>query len=98
MSYISLQIFPTDQTIFAGYDYTHKHTQGNPHMDVNPQESFDATIFHQKAGWFFPTKEGINIGPFPDKDSAEQERCLYQRYMRLLNKKRQKSETYWSGN
>ena len=47
-------------------------------------------IFQQKSGWFFPTREGIDMGPFPDKMSAQQEFDSYSRYIDLTSRKKQR--------
>ncbi len=38
-------------------------------------------IFKQARGWFFATREGIHMGPFPDQPSAELEMVNYVRSM-----------------
>jgi hypothetical protein len=46
-------------------------------------------IFKQAKGWFFATREGIDMGPFPDQTSAELEMVNYVRSMYFSNKHRQ---------
>jgi hypothetical protein len=38
-------------------------------------------VFKQARGWFFATREGIDMGPFPDQTSAELEMVNYVRSM-----------------
>lgn len=40
-------------------------------------------IFKQPKGWFFSTREGIDMGPFPDQSSAELEMVNYVRCMKF---------------
>ena len=43
-------------------------------------------IFKQTRGWFFATREGINMGPFPDQPSAELEMVNYVRSMNTYSR------------
>ncbi|NVJ50374.1 MAG: hypothetical protein HWE13_14595 [Gammaproteobacteria bacterium] len=45
-------------------------------------------VFQQPRGWFFPTREGIDMGPFPDRASAELERTSYRRDLKFFGKNR----------
>lgn len=45
-------------------------------------------VFHQPRGWFFATREGIDMGPFPDKASAELEMVCYLRDMKFMDRAR----------
>lgn len=38
-------------------------------------------IYKVAKGWFFATREGIDMGPFPDQSSAELEMLIYARSM-----------------
>ena len=38
-------------------------------------------IYKVSKGWFFATREGIDMGPFPDQSSAELEMLVYARSM-----------------
>lgn len=55
-------------------------------MDVYTSSASQAIkrdrIFKKGSGWFFDTREGINMGPFPDQSSAELEMVNYVRSMR----------------
>jgi len=55
-------------------------------MEVSELKTRDAIrrdrIFKQKKSWFFATREGINMGPFPDQSSAELEMINYARSMK----------------
>lgn len=39
-------------------------------------------IFHDKTGWYFATRESVNMGPFPSRRCAEKEVANYLRSMR----------------
>ena len=41
-------------------------------------------IFHTSNGWFFATREGLSMGPFPSRRSAEHEIACYLMSMRRL--------------
>ncbi|MCW8879864.1 MAG: DUF6316 family protein [Kangiellaceae bacterium] len=49
----------------------------------NPQPD---RIFHKKNGWYFATREGLDMGPFPSRRSAEHEISFYLRSMIKLSK------------
>ncbi|WP_196138465.1 DUF6316 family protein [Aliikangiella sp. G2MR2-5] len=55
-------------------EFSHSHSQRNDR------------IFKKKNGWFFATREGLDMGPFPSKRSAEHEISFYLRSMIKLSK------------
>ncbi len=48
-------------------------------------------VFQLEEGWFFSTKEGINMGPYEVQITAEFERMKYLQY--LLRKERNKTQS-----
>ncbi len=48
-------------------------------------------IYHKQQGWFFPTSEGIDMGPFPDQISAELEYVRYTQYLQVSEKRKLKT-------
>ncbi|WP_246119396.1 DUF6316 family protein [Aliikangiella coralliicola] len=43
-------------------------------------------IFHKSSGWYFATREGLDMGPFPSRRSAEHEISFYLRSMNKLKR------------
>ena len=43
-------------------------------------------VFYKSKGWFFATREGLDMGPFPSRRSAEYEIRSYLQSMRKLAK------------
>ncbi len=51
---------------------------------LNAQKS--DRIFHKTTGWYFATREGLDMGPFPSRRSAEHEIAYYLRSMKRLSR------------
>jgi len=43
-------------------------------------------VFYKTNGWFFATREGLDMGPFPSRRSAEFEIRYYLQSMKKLSK------------
>jgi len=54
------------------------------HEAINSQKN--DRIFHKDTGWYFATREGLDMGPFPSRRSAEHEIAFYLRSMSRLYK------------
>ncbi|TQV71422.1 hypothetical protein FLL45_19905 [Aliikangiella marina] len=43
-------------------------------------------VFYRPMGWYFATREGLDMGPFPSRRSAEAEIGYYLESMKKLSK------------
>jgi hypothetical protein len=56
-------------------------------MLAHPQNTLkNDRVFYKTEGWFFATREGLDMGPFPSRRSAEFEIRFYLQSMQKLNK------------
>ncbi|MET1255356.1 DUF6316 family protein [Aliikangiella maris] len=55
---------------------------------VNQVSQRNDRVYYKATGWFFATREGLDMGPFPSRRSAENEIFCYLRSMRRLTSKR----------
>ena len=49
-------------------------------------------VFYRPMGWYFATREGLDMGPFPSRRSAEAEIGYYLESMKKLSKPAAKTE------
>ncbi len=45
-------------------------------------------LFQNSQGWYFATREGVNMGPFPDQSCAELELLSYIKSMQNVYEKK----------
>ncbi|MCO7226341.1 DUF6316 family protein [Pleionea sp. CnH1-48] len=65
-------------------------------MDVSAQYKLSGDrVFQEKQGWFFATREGIDMGPFPDRNSAELELSCYATHIQKKEEKQKKTQVRW---
>ncbi len=43
-------------------------------------------VFHNKNGWYFATREGLDLGPYPTRESAENEVEFYLKSITKLSR------------
>lgn len=55
-------------------------------MSLQKHSMKNNRVFQKTKGWYFATREGIDMGPFPDKKSAEYEVYFYLMSMQKLSR------------
>ncbi|WP_444998164.1 DUF6316 family protein [Aliikangiella sp. IMCC44359] len=50
----------------------------------NQQSTKNDRVYYKSNGWFFATREGLDMGPFPSRRSAENEIFCYLRSMKQI--------------
>ena len=53
------------------------------HMQSH-QSTKNDRVYYKTNGWFFATREGLDMGPFPSRRSAENEIFYYLRSMKQV--------------
>jgi hypothetical protein len=62
--------------------------QPSQQLNFNATSAVGDRVFYKSAGWFFATREGLDMGPFPSRRSAESEIGCYLRSMRKITPER----------